>query len=127
MMRLLLVCVGGALGSGARYLLAGASLRLFGPAFPYGTLIVNAAGSFLIAFIMHVSLTTALVSPTLRVFITTGVLGGFTTYSTYSYETLRYLEEGAHALAAVNMAATVLGCLVASVLGLVLGRALAGP
>ncbi len=124
--RLLVVCLGGALGAGARYLVSLGSLRLLGPSFPYGTLIVNAVGSLLIAFIMHVSLVTTAVSPNLRLFLTTGILGGFTTYSTFSYETLRYVQDGAWWLAGVNVAVTVLGCFVASVLGLWLGRALAG-
>src|SRR5688572_32139651 len=79
MSRFLLICLGGAVGTGARYVIAIAAPRYLGPSFPYATLIVNAAGSFLLGAVMHVGLTTALMSPGLRVVLATGVLGGFTT------------------------------------------------
>jgi CrcB protein len=126
MIRFLVVCLGGAVGTGARYLLSGAMARALGPAFPFGTLSVNLLGSFLITLIMHVGLASTLISPALRIVLTTGVLGGFTTYSSFSYETLRFLQDGAWGLALANVAATVLGCLAASVLGLGLGRLLVG-
>jgi fluoride exporter len=126
MTRLVLVCLGGALGSGARYLISTAAVRLVGPGFAWGTLTVNLVGSFLIVLVMHLGLTTTLVSPELRLFLTTGLMGGLTTYSTFSYETLRYIQDGAPSLAAVNVLVTLLGCLLASVLGLVAGRALTG-
>lgn len=66
MSRLFWICLGGALGTGARYLVSLWVLRTLGPAFPYGTLIVNGAGSFLIGAVMHVGLTTDLLSPSLR-------------------------------------------------------------
>jgi CrcB protein len=127
MMRLALVCLGGALGSGARYLVSTAALRLLGPVFPWGTLVVNLVGSFLIVLIMHVGLATTLVSPELRLFLTTGIMGGLTTYSTFSYETLRYVQDGTPLMAAFNVFVTLVGCFLASVLGLVVGRVLAGP
>ena len=126
MMRFGLVCLGGALGSGARYRVSTAALRLLGPAFPWGTLTVNLVGSFLIVLIMHLGLTTTIVSPELRLFLTTGIMGGLTTYSTFSYETLRYVQDGAPFMAAVNVLVTLCGCFLASVLGLWAGRALAG-
>lgn len=121
MTRLLLVCLGGALGSGARYLTSLAAASLFGVAFPYGTLIVNVAGSFLLGFVMEL-----LPPPDLRFFLTTGVLGGFTTYSTFNYETSGYLRDGAWATAALNIGATVAGCLVAGFAGVAAGRAVVG-
>jgi CrcB protein len=124
--RLVWVCLGSAIGGGARYLLAQAALRLLGPSFPYGTLTVNLVGSFLIGLIMHVGLETTLVSPTARIFLTTGVLGGLTTYSTFNYETLQMAVDGDWLAAATNIAATVVGCLAAGVLGLASGRALVG-
>jgi fluoride exporter len=127
MTRFALVCLGGALGSGARYLVSTAALRLLGPAFAWGTLTVNLVGSFLIVLIMHVGLTTTLVSPELRLFLTTGIMGGLTTYSTFSYETLRYVQDGTPLLAAFNVFVTLVGCFLASVLGLVVGRVLTGP
>ena len=126
MSRFLLVCLGGALGTGARYLIGIGAPRFFGSAFPYGTLTVNVLGSFLLGAIMHVGLTTALISPTLRLVLTTGVMGGFTTYSTFNYETIAYLREGAWAMAALNLGGTVALCLVAGGLGLLSARALTG-
>jgi CrcB protein len=124
--RLAWVCLGSALGGGARYLLSLAALRLLGPAFPYGTLAVNVLGSFLIGLVVHVGLETTLLSPTARIFLTTGCLGGLTTYSTFNYETLQLASEGDWQLAALNIAVTVAGCLAAGVLGLAAGRALVG-
>jgi hypothetical protein len=70
------ICLGGAVGTGARYLVALLALRLLGPAFPWGTLVVNVAGSFLLGAVMHVGLTTEWISPAWRLALTTGVLGG---------------------------------------------------
>src|SRR4029077_352228 len=87
MSRFLWICLGGAAGTGARYLLSGWLLRAAGPGFPWGALAVHVIGSFLLGLIMQVSLTTGLVPPTLRLALATGVIGGFTTYSTFNYET----------------------------------------
>lgn len=122
--RLVWVCLGSALGGAARYLLSLAALRLLGPIFPYGTLAVNVVGSFAVGLLMHVALETTLVPPGVRIFLTTGVLGGLTTYSTFNYETLSFASEGDWHLAAINMGATLLGCLVAGVLGVMAGRVL---
>ena len=126
MTRFLLVCLGGGLGSGARYLVATWVARLAPGAFPFGTLAVNAAGSFLLSLVMHVGLTTEMIPPHVRLMLTTGVMGGFTTYSTFNYETSGYLREGAWAAGVLNITATVAGCLVAGFAGLALARALFG-
>jgi CrcB protein len=126
MLRFLLVCLGGAVGTGARYLVAMEAPRVLGTSFPYATLIVNVAGSFLLGAVMHVGLTTALMTPTLRLVLATGVMGGFTTYSTFNYETIEYLREGALGLAALNAASTLVLCLVAGALGLTAARWLVG-
>jgi CrcB protein len=124
MARFLWICLGGALGTGARYLLSGWLLRLAGPGFPYGTLAVNVIGSFLIGLLMQVSLSTELIPPALRLTLTTGVMGGFTTYSAFNYETLQLVQEGSWLLGAANLGITVGSCLVAGVLGVFAGRAL---
>jgi CrcB protein len=124
--RLLIVCLGGAVGSGARYMLSTWVARVAPSAFPAGTLAVNALGSFFIALIMHVGLSTEAIPPMWRLGLTTGVMGGFTTYSTFNYETTELLREGATSLALANLAATVLACLVAGFLGLVVGKWLTG-
>ena len=126
MLRFLLICLGGAIGTGARYLIAMEAPRVLGTSFPYATLIVNLAGSFLLGAVMHVGLTTALMTPTLRLVLATGVMGGFTTYSTFNYETIEYLREGALGIAALNVAATLVLCLMAGALGLTAARWLVG-
>jgi fluoride exporter len=126
MYRFLLVCLGGAVGTAARYLFAIGAPRLLGTSFPYATLAVNVLGSFLLGAIMHVGLTTNLMTPSVRLVLATGVMGGFTTYSTFNYETMEYLREGAFWLAVLNVAATLLLCLLAGALGLALARRLVG-
>jgi len=113
-------------GTGARYLLSGWLLRLAGPGFPYGTLAVNVIGSFLLGLLMQVSLSTESFSPTLRLTLTTGVMGGFTTYSTFNYETLQLVQEGSWLLGVANLGITVVSCLAAGLLGIFAGRALTG-
>jgi CrcB protein len=126
MYRLCLVCLGGAIGTGARYLIATMAPRLFGTSFPYGTLAVNLIGSFCLGAIMHVGLTTTVISPTMRVVLATGVMGGFTTYSTFNYETLELLREGAVGLAGLNVATTVVLCLLGGAMGASLARSFVG-
>lgn len=126
MSRLFWICLGGAVGTGARYILAGWVLRLLGPAFPFGTLLINVLGSFAISVVMHLALSAKLIAPTLRLTLATGVLGGFTTYSTFNYETLAYLREGNWAVGITNAAATVLLCLAAGIAGLAFARGLVG-
>jgi CrcB protein len=125
-MRFLWICVGGACGTGARYLLSGLVMDLLGPSFPYGTLAVNVLGSFLLSALMHVGLETQALSPMLRLTLSTGVMGGFTTYSTFNYETLAYVQAGRLGLALLNMGATLVSCLAAGLAGVALGRALVG-
>jgi len=124
--RLFLISLGGAAGTAARYLLSVGLLRALGPAFPYGTLAVNVIGSFLLGAIMQAGLDTTLLSPTARVVLGTGVMGGFTTYSTFNYETLQYLQAGAWAMAGLNVALTLCVCLAAGAVGMAVTRALLG-
>jgi CrcB protein len=124
--RFLWVCLGGAVGTGARYWLSGWVQRHAGPGFPAGTLAVNVIGSFVLGALMEIGVTGGLLAPTLRVALTTGVVGGFTTYSTFNYETIEYLREGAWALGMGNVAATVVVCLGAGIAGIAAGRGLIG-
>jgi CrcB protein len=124
--RFLIVATGGALGSMARYWVGGWAPRVFGQAFPYGTFIVNVLGSFLISGIMTVGLNTTAISPNMRLFLSVGVLGGFTTYSSFNYETLTLLQQRLWLTGGLNMAATGLGCLVAGALGLALAQMATG-
>lgn len=125
MARFLWICLGGAIGTGARYLLSGWLLRITGSGFPYGTLAVNVIGSFLLGVLMEAALATDF-PPTLRLALTTGVMGGFTTYSTFNYETLQLFQDEAWLLGFANLGITVIACLVAGVLGLAAGRLIAG-
>lgn len=120
------ICLGGAVGTGARHLLSGWALARFGSSFPYGTLAVNVLGSFLVAVLMVVGTEATWLHPTVRVALTTGVLGGFTTYSTFSYETLQYLQAGVWWLGALNVLVTVGACLIACLLGVLFARCIAG-
>lgn len=120
--RLLYVCLAGGLGSGVRYLVSELSLRTFGQGFPFGTLIVNVVGCFGMSLVMCLALETAHVSPTLRVALTTGFMGGLTTYSAFNYETLKLLDSKSYGLALASFAATTLLCLSAGVLGVLAAR-----
>lgn len=126
MNRFLWICLGGAVGTGARYLVSGWALAWLGSGFPYGTLAVNTIGSFLVGILVQAGITTPLLSPTMRLTLTTGVMGGFTTYSAFNYETVRYFQDGSWQLAAANVAATVVGCLAAGFAGVAAGRWLFG-
>jgi CrcB protein len=96
----LLVALGGALGSVLRWALSGVVQRAGGSAFPWGTFTVNAAGSLAIGVVAALALERALVPPAARLFTIVGVLGGFTTFSALSYETLALLRDGQWAAAA---------------------------
>ena len=125
MERLFWICLAGAAGTGARYLVAVWAAQRLGSAFPYGTLIVNLIGCFVIAAVMHGALSLGW-SPTFRAAVTVGFIGGLTTYSSFNYETMRLVEENALAAAALNMALTLVGGLAAGWLGLMAARQIIG-
>ena len=125
MERFLWICLAGAAGTGVRYLIAIWSAQRLGSAFPFGTLVVNVAGCFAIAAVMHVALTLSW-SPTLRSAITIGFIGGLTTYSSFNYETTRLLDHGAAGAAALNVVATVVGAFMAGWLGMLVARQVIG-
>ena len=114
----------GAAGCLARYFLSGWVYQLLGKGFPYGTLVVNLIGAFLIGLVMEFSLRSALIPPMLRISLTIGFLGGFTTFSTFSFETIRLLEEGAYLIALGNVLISVVVCLACTWLGIVVARSL---
>lgn len=115
--RLLWICLGSAVGGGARYVVQGWVMTWLGSAFPFGTLAVNLVGSFLVGGLMYAGIETAAIPPTVRLALTTGLMGGFTTYSTFSYETMRAVQDGAWGLAIVNVLLTVAGCVTACFIG----------
>lgn len=124
MKTLLLIACGGALGAVMRY---GTSLGVYsimGRGFPYGTLFVNAIGSLLMGYLSVVMLERFNIGPEWRAAILVGVLGSFTTFSTFSIETLNLFENGDMFRAIANIAASVMVCLLAVWLGVSLGRQL---
>jgi CrcB protein len=124
--RVLIVGAGGAAGSITRYLVSQWAGQRLGTSFPYGTLFVNLAGCFLISLIMQLALDIASFPPNLRLGLTTGFMGGLTTYSTFNYETTNLFNDGATRTALVNVGVTALGCFAAGLLGLVIARRLVG-
>jgi fluoride exporter len=124
--RLLFVCLGGAAGSGARYLVGVGLARWLGTSFPWGTLTVNVLGSLLLGTVMELGLRQDAIPPDVRLFLAAGVMGGFTTYSSFNYELLGHLQRGAFAQGGFYLAATVSGCLVAGLLGAAAVRLVGG-
>ncbi len=117
-----LFCAGGGL---VRYYLSGWVYGLLGRAFPYGTLVVNIIGAYFIGLIMELGLRSTMLSDTFRIGLTVGFMGGLTTFSTFSYETFRLLEDGQFLAASANVLASVLVCLLFTWLGIVTVRSLA--
>lgn len=122
MNRLLLVCLGGAAGSGARYLLAMWVTSKTDGGFPFGTLAVNVIGSFAMGLLVQIAAAHEM-NETTRIFLATGILGGFTTYSAFNEETLRFLQLGAWGPAAANVGVTVVACLAAGFAGVAAAKA----
>ena len=120
----LFIALFGALGCLTRYFLSGWVYDLFGRGLPYGTFAVNIVGAFCIGLIMEFSMRSTLVSPSLRIGLTIGFLGGLTTFSTFSYETFRLLEDGELIIAAGNVLVSVVVCLLSTWVGIVAARAL---
>lgn len=125
MQTVLLVGTGGAIGALMRYAVSVAAYRLLSPAFPWGTLIVNVLGCFVIGVVWAL-LGGSSSAPSSRMFILTGILGAFTTFSTFGIETINLFRNGEISLAIVNVVASNVGGLLAVVLGLVLVRVLTG-
>ncbi len=113
------IAIGGAFGSVARYWCSGVAARLFGKSFPWGTLIVNVLGSLVIGFFAAVTGPDGrlLVGTVTRQFVMVGICGGYTTFSSFSLQTLNLLHEGQWLYAGANIVASVALCLIAIWLG----------
>lgn len=122
-MSYLWVAVGGALGSVARFWCSGCVARLFGETFPWGTLLVNISGSFLIGLFAALAEPGGrrFIGPTGRQFLMYGICGGYTTFSSFSLQTLELVKDGDWFKAGANSAASVAFCLLAVWLGYALG------
>jgi fluoride exporter len=119
---LLYVAVGSAIGGVSRYLLGGLIQRLLDTTFPAGTLLINISGSFLLGAILRYAIDTPTLSPEVRAFLTIGFCGGYTTFSTFSYETVALLEDGEWTRAGLYVGASVLLSLLGVFLGFVVAR-----
>ena len=119
-----LVALGGALGSVSRFLLGPALQRAFDATFPVGTLFINVAGSLILGFVLGLAAEGVDVRPEARAFIAIGFCGGFTTFSTFSYEAVRLLEDGEGSRAALYIMASVVLSIGAAFIGLVAARQL---
>ena len=118
----LLAAAGGAIGSVGRYLAGVYAVRWFGPNFPWGTFIVNIVGSLLIGLLVEAVARALNQSADMRVFIVTGFLGGFTTFSSFSLDAMNMIERGDIMPAALYIAASVGIALIAVFAGLAIGR-----
>lgn len=120
----LLAFLGGGIGASARYWLSGAVYRWLPTDFPYGNLAVNILGCFLIGVLMVAMDDRFLVDPSLRVVLAIGLLGGFTTFSSFTYETISLFRDREIVYGMVNVFASILGCLGATYFGAVFGKLL---
>lgn len=122
MIKTLIIFAGGGVGSVLRYFMSGWMYALFGSDFPYGTFAVNVIGSFVIALFLTAAEDRFLVSPEVRTFVAIGVLGGFTTFSTFTYETLGLFRDGSVLLGATNIFGSITVALFAAWLGILVGK-----
>ena len=121
-MQVLAIAGGGALGALARFYASAGIYRALGRDFPWGTLVVNVLGSFLMGLLFVLFLERLVTGPEVRSAVLVGFLGAFTTFSTFSMETLALIEQGALGKGLLNMLASVLLCVLACWLGVLLGR-----
>jgi CrcB protein len=121
-MKLLFIGFGGFFGAISRYLVSKSATKWFGNLLPYGTLIVNVVGSFILAFIYTASIEKLDLSENFRFFLGVGFLGAFTTFSTFSVETLHFYEDGAYLMAGLNVVLNVLLSLAGAFIGITLAK-----
>ncbi len=122
MIQTLAIAGGGAIGALLRYWLANAVYALTGRGFPYGTLVVNVLGCLLMGMLMVLFVERLSLAAEWRAAVLVGLLGAFTTFSTFSMETIALLEQGRWTAAAANTVASVVACIAATWLGVTLGR-----
>ena len=115
---LAVVTIGGGLGSVARFLATVLVQQRAALDFPAATFIINVTGSFLIGFLTQIGVDTAMLSPEARLFLTTGFCGGFTTFSTFSYETYRLIEDGEYRTAGLYVVSSVVLSLAGCAIGM---------
>jgi len=124
MIKFLLISLGAVLGANARYWLSGWLAEKFGAAFPYGTLLINLSGSFLLGIFLTLIGERFIVDPAWRLLVAVGFLGSYTTFSTYTYESTILLLSGQHWLGLLNLLGSMLFGTLATIAGILLGRLL---
>ena len=121
-MNFVMVSLGAIAGANLRYILSRYAAKLVGPVFPYGTLIINLTGSFIVGWFMIWTTERVLVDPRWRLLVVVGFCGGFTTFSSYAFESMAYLEQGQWLLMTTNILANNLLCMAAAIAGMALAR-----
>jgi len=121
-----IVALGAAFGGALRYWMSGAVQNIFPSVFPYGTLSVNILGSFILGFIIFFFDARELISPELKIFLTIGFCGGFTTFSTFSFETINLLHDSEYLFAIMNMCLNLFLTLFSVILAYYLSKVLSG-
>jgi fluoride exporter len=116
------IAAGSAIGGMSRYVLGGLIQRLLDTTFPAGTLLINVTGSLLLGAILRYGVETPTLTPELRGFLTIGICGGYTTFSTFSYETVALLEDGEWGRAALYVGLSIGLSILATFLGFALAR-----
>jgi fluoride exporter len=120
----LVISLGAIAGANARYLLSRYAVKLLGPVFPYGTLVINIVGSLIVGFFVIWTSERALVDPRWRLLIVVGFCGAFTTFSSYAFESMAFFEQGQWSLMLSNILSNNLLCLGAALAGMALARVL---
>lgn len=121
---ILAVSAGAIVGANARWVISRYAAKFLDPTFPYGTLFINVLGSFIVGFFVIWTSERVLVDPRWRLLIVVGFCGAFTTFSSFAFETIAYLEQGQWPLMAANFVANNLFCFAAVLAGIALARAL---
>lgn len=118
MKRLFYICAGGFVGTGMRYMISGFSHRLFNTEFPIGTFVVNFIGAFILGAFMEYAVGRSYMSDTVRLIVSIGLLGGFTTFSSFSYETIALIRSGNIYYGLLNIILTNSFCLIGVFMGM---------
>jgi CrcB protein len=121
---ILVISLGAILGANARWIISRYAARILGPVFPYGTLVINVSGSFVVGFFMIWTTERVLLDPRWRLLMVVGFCGAFTTFSSFAFETMAYFEQGQWLLMSANFLSNNLLCLAAVLAGMALARAL---
>jgi CrcB protein len=120
----LIISIGAMIGANLRYLLSRYLAKVLGPVFPYGTLVINVLGSFIVGWFMIWTSERVLADPRWRLLVVVGFCGGFTTFSSFAFESMAYFEQGQWLLMTTNIVANNLLCLAAALAGMALARVL---